>query len=175
MTNAHEKGHVVIKIATQTCVPGLTGRDITEFLMTCDTRRYQAWWPGTHLRFFTRDGGPGHVGSRFFMDEYVGRHRVRVGGRVIELDPGRRLVLKLSRFVPLPVWLTLDLRDTDDGVVIRHEIAAGFRGAGRVFDPLFRLHFNRRFATDMDAHVREEFSRLPALLATERAASGAIG
>ena len=106
------------------------------------------------------------------MDEFVGSHRVRAGGCVTELDPGRRLVIRLSRFVPLPVVLTLDLRDTDAGVSIRHEIAVGFRGAGRALDPLFRLHFNRRFAADMDAHVREEFSRLRNLLAAERAASG---
>ena len=87
---------------------------------------------------------------------------------MVEAERGRKIVWQLKRWrVHLPIRLTLELRDRDGGVTLRHTIRAGFGGPGRVLDPLFRVYFSLRFARDMDEHVRTEFPKLRDLLAGE--------
>ena len=56
--------------------------------------------------------------------------------------------------------LTLELADRDGGVLVRHTITAGYRGIGRMLDPLLRHYFSPAFAAAMDQHVRTEFPLL---------------
>jgi hypothetical protein len=58
----------------------------------------------------------------------------------------------------------LDLADDAQGVAITHTIEAGFRGLGRLLDPLLRLYLSHNFERAMDEHVRTEFPRLRDLL-----------
>jgi hypothetical protein len=71
--------------------------------------------------------------------------------------------------IKLPVRLSLDLTDDESGVAITHTIEAGFKGPGRLLDPLIRLYFSRKFAAAMDDHVKTEFpllrDRLPQIKA----------
>ena len=151
---------MVLTLESEMTVNGLTGQEVTDFLLDCGDDRYQAWWPGTHLELHVREQGPGddHVGDVVLMDEYVGSRRVRMVGEVIEAVAGKRIVW---RFRPaglrLPVRLTLALRDEGRGVRLRHTITAGWPGWGRVLDPLWRLYFTRSFAGAMDRHVHTEF------------------
>jgi hypothetical protein len=140
-------------------VDGITGRDIWDFLLTCTDEEYQRWWPGTHLQLHMVRPGTNHIGDVMYMDEYIGKRRLRMTGIVAEAVPGKKIVWRVTRPVPLPVSLTLDLADGEDGVVVRHTIHAGFNGAGRVLDPLFRLYFSHRLAA-MDRHVKTEFPLL---------------
>jgi hypothetical protein len=101
------------------------------------------------------------------MDEYIGGWRVRVIGVVVTAVPGEKIAWRLK--LPVPVSLTLELADRDSGVVVRHTIRAGFTGAGRILDPLFRIYFFKRFAAAaMDSHVRTEFPLLRDRLARTR-------
>jgi hypothetical protein len=43
-------------------VEGITGSEITDFLLNPTDDRYRAWWPGTHLQFHVVTAAPGHVG-----------------------------------------------------------------------------------------------------------------
>lgn len=52
---------------------------------------------------------------------------------------------------------TFDFIDYDGGVAITHTTSAGFRGAGRILDPMFRLYFSEQFARALDEHVKTEF------------------
>ncbi|PEG33548.1 hypothetical protein CQY20_30165 [Mycolicibacterium agri] len=147
-------------------VDGVTGREITDFLLDCDDERYQAWWPGTHLELHIVDRERAdHVGDVVLMDEYIGSRRVRMLAEVIEAIPGEKVVwrLRLRRF-RLPVWLTLALTTRDHGVHLRHSIVAGWSGRGRAFDPLWRLYFTKAFAGAMDRHAHTEFPLLRDLL-----------
>jgi hypothetical protein len=73
-------------------------------------------------------------------------------------------VWQFKKGIALPVWLTLDLVDDVEGVAITHTIEAGFRGPGRLIDPLLRLYFSDQFEQAMDEHVRTEFPKLRDLL-----------
>jgi hypothetical protein len=148
-------------------VDGLTGREITDFLLDCGDDSYQAWWPGTHLELHLLEHGPrdDHVGDVVLMDEYIGSRRVRMAGEVIEAAPAKKIVWQLRQGgLRLPVRLTLALSDDKHGVHLRHTITAGWSGHGRVLDPLWRLYFSRSFAGAMDRHVHTEFPLMRNLL-----------
>lgn len=150
----------MLTIESAVFVGGITGRQITDYLLDPTDERYRRWWPGTHLQFHTLGRGAEHVGDVVVMDEYIGTRRVRMTGVVVQAVPGTRLVWQLKRGIRLPVWLTLELTDRDGGVGVRHTIRAGYGGAGRMLDPLLRLFFSRSFAAAMDQHVRIEFPLL---------------
>jgi hypothetical protein len=154
----------MVHLSTVVHVPGLTGREITDFLTNCDDARYQAWWPGVHLQFHTASGTPGTVGSVVYMDEYVGRFRLREKAVLVAAVPGKELILQFMHGIRLPARLILRFTDERGGVTVEHRVEAGFRGVGAAFDPLLRLWFSREFAAALDAHVREEFPRLRELL-----------
>jgi hypothetical protein len=158
----------VIVVESSLAVPGLTGREVTDFLLDCTDARYRAWWPGIRLHLHALARGRNHIGDVVLMDEYVGRRRLGLTGIVREAVPGERIVWQLRKGVRLPARLTLALSPTDDGVAIRHTITAGLPGPGRLLDPFIRLHRSPRFAADMDRHTRTEFVRLRDLLAGPR-------
>jgi uncharacterized protein YndB with AHSA1/START domain len=150
----------MLTIESRFFVAGISGREITHFLLDCTDDRYRQWWPGTHLELHALSRRRGHVGDIVLMDEYVGKHRVRMQAAVIQVVPGQKIVWQLRKGVRLPVWLTLELADRDGGVDLRHMITAGFRGVGRVLDRLLRRYFSAEFAAAMDEHARTEFTLL---------------
>lgn len=141
-------------------VAGLTGRDVTDFMVSCTDEQYRNWWPGTHLQLHVLGRATGGVGDVVVMDEFVGRRRLRLRGVVEAAEPGRRLVWRFRKIVPLPARLTLELTPVPGGVSVRHTITAGWPGIGRVLDPLLRLYFTPTFIAELDAHVRTEFPLL---------------
>ena len=150
----------MLVIESRVEVAGLTGRDVTDFMVACTDERYQNWWPGTHLQFHVLGRAAGGVGDVVVMDEFVGRRRLRLRGVVEAVEPGRRLVWRFRKVVTLPARLSLELTPVPGGVSVRHTITAGWPGAGRLLDPLLRLYFTPRFTADLDAHVRTEFPLL---------------
>lgn len=163
----------MLSFVSEVTVAGLTGHDVTELLLGPDDDRYRTWWPGTHLAFHVLKRGPGggHVGDVVLMDEYVGTRRLRMSAEVLEAVPGERVVWQLLPWrLRLPAWLTLELRDQGDSVVVRHTVTAGWTGRGRWFDPLWRLYFSQAFAQALDRHVRTEFPLLRTV--RDRAHSG---
>jgi hypothetical protein len=163
----------MLRIRSEIVVEGISGREITDFLLDCTDERYQQWWPGIHLRLHAVTRGRDHVGDVVFMDEYVGKRRIRMTGVVIETTPGERIVWQLQKRVRLPIRLSLELADRDGGVALRHTITAGYQGIGRALDPLLRLWFTPAFATAMDEHVRREFPLLRDRVAQARPAAHA--
>jgi hypothetical protein len=79
---------------------------------------------------------------------------------VVEAQPGRRITWQLKRWLRLPGWLRLELVDQPDGCLVRHTVEIGYRGVGRLLDPILRVYLSPRFAAELDEHVRTEFPRL---------------
>ena len=155
----------MLTIESQVTVAGLTGAEVTDFLLQSNDAAYQAWWPGVHLQLHpVAAGRADHIGDTVFMDEFIGTRRLRMDAVVTEVERGRKLAWQMKKGVRLPVWLTLDLTDGDGGVTIRHTITAGWTGVRRLLDPLFRLYFTPAFAAAMDRHAHTEFPRLRELL-----------
>jgi len=157
----------MLMLETELTLGGLTGREITDFLLNPQDDRYRAWWPGTHVAFHRTKAtpGPGHVGDRVVMDEYVGARRIRMVSEVVDAVPGERVVWQMRLWaLPLPVRLILTLRTGEREVRVRHTITAGWKGRARVLDTLWRLYFSPSFARAMESHVRTEFPLLRDLL-----------
>lgn len=157
----------MLTLESEMTVPGLTGREVADFMLDCDDDRYRAWWPGTHEAFHVVEPGSGadHVGDRVWMDELVGDRHLRMAAVVVAVTPGERIVWRLVPWgLRLPVRLALTLQDQPDGVRLRHTLTAGWAGWGRMLDPLWRLYFTRAFAAAMDRHACTEFPRLGKLL-----------
>ena len=152
---------LVITIRSETHVPGIRALQITNFLLRCDDAEYQRWWPGTHLHFHTLAQRGGNV---VYMDELIGKRRVKLTGVLTEVIPGRRIVWQLKLLVRQPVRLILELEEDGRGVRVTHTIRAGFAGIGRLLDPLFRLWFTDEFTRAMDEHVKTEFPMLGRML-----------
>jgi hypothetical protein len=162
-----ERSRTVLTLESELTVKGLTGREITDFLLDPADDRYQDWWPGTHQAFhLTSPGrGVGHLGDTVLMDEYVGSRRVRMAGEVVDAVPGERVAWQLRPWgLRLPVRLTLTLHTDGRDVRVRHVITAGWTGRARALDVLWRLYLSPSFAGAMDRHVRTEFPLLRDLL-----------
>jgi hypothetical protein len=151
----------MIAICTKMHVAGLKGREVTAFLLNPTGLDYQRWWKGTHLHLHPIKGSTGEV---VYMDELIGARRLRLTGVVIESVPGEKITWQLMRIIKLPVWLSLELKDDDEGVTITHTIRAGFAGVGRILDPILRVYFSEGFTSAMDDHVKTEFPKLRDML-----------
>lgn len=117
----------MITLQTRIVVPGLIGKQITDFLLNCDDESYQRWWPGTHLALHTIKRFPDGIGNTFYMDEYVGTYRIKLNGVVTGLIPGRMLEWRFKSLVLLPVWLprprsSLMIVSTDEELVIARHV-----------------------------------------------------
>jgi hypothetical protein len=70
----------MIAIESRVHVTGMGGAQLVDFMLNCTDGQYQAWWPGTHLSFHTVKRRPGDAGNLVYMDEFVGKRRIRVKG-----------------------------------------------------------------------------------------------
>ena len=163
----------MLTLRTEIRMDGIGGAEIFDFLVNPDDEFYRAWWPGTHLEFHPVERGNDFVGDVLYMDEYVGKRRLRGSAVVTDVVPGQRLVWQVKKGIKLPAWLHLEFSDYEGGVAIAHTVRAGFRGAGRALDPLLRIFLSRRFANDLDDHVRTEFPLLRDLLRQRGTAANA--
>ena len=150
----------MLALQTIVDVQGLSGRQVTGFLLNCDDEKYQKWWDGMHLQFHTIKRYPDDIGNVVYMDEYVGKRRLKMQAIVLKAVPGKEIVWQMKKGVRLPAWLALTVEDIEDSVRITHTLTAGFNGIGKVLDPLFRLYLSKEFEEAMDEHARIEFPKL---------------
>lgn len=165
----------MLVITSEVKVQGLTGRQVTDFMLSCNDEQYQGWWPGTHLQLHPVGQSVGTVGDKVVMDELIGQRRLRLQGTVEEVDPGRRIVWRLRKIIPLPARLSLVLSPVPDGVMVTHTVTVGWRRIGRILDPLLRLYLTPRFVADLEAHVQTEFPLLRDYLRAHPATSAQDG
>lgn len=154
----------MISIQSKVRVAGVRSTQLIDFMLNCTDEQYQSWWPGTHLAFHTVESRPGYVGSVVMMDEYVGTRRLKMKAIVAEVVPGKRIVWQFKQVLRLPAYLVLEAADVDGGVALTHTTQAGFRGVGRVLDPLFRIYFSPGFTRALDEHAQAEFPTLGEML-----------
>ena len=154
----------MVVLQTRVPVEGIAGKHVTDFFINCTDSDYQRWWEGTHLQFHTINRRADIIGSLVYFDEYVGKHRLKFKGRITRYASGRLIEYRMVRGLPLPAWLSMDFQDRPGGVDIVHTVKAGYRGMGRIFDALIRLHLSDAFEKALNEHAQAEFSRLGELL-----------
>ncbi len=159
----------MITLTTIVDIKEVSSHEIYDFMLNCTDADYQAWWPGTHLKWHTLLRQPGNLGNLVYFDEYVGHRRLRFRGIVTELLPEQKIVWQMIKLIRLPAWLTLELAPQPEGLRLTHTLSIGFDGSGKLLDPLLRLYFTDAFARTLDEHARAEFPMLAEKLAARRA------
>ncbi len=154
----------MLTIQTKVRMANITGAEMVDFMLHCTDREYQAWWPGTHLEFHTIKRYPNDVGNLVYMDEFVGKKRVKMLAIVTEVIPGRKIVWQMKKIMRLPVWLSLEFVDDAQGILLTHSLQAGYTGIGKMLDPIWRLYFTNEFRRAMDEHATIEFPKLGDML-----------
>jgi hypothetical protein len=117
-----------------------------------------------HIQLHTIRRHPDNLGNVVYMDELVGRYRLKATAVVVEVLPGKKIVWQFKKGIRLPVWLSLTLEGDAAGVSVTHTVRVGFGGLGRILDPIFRVYFSAPFTAALDEHVKVEFPKLRDLL-----------
>lgn len=171
----------MFKLETRAHVTGLSARAAYDFMIVPPAHDFQTWWPGTHLvsrvlrQGVASDGKPCDVGTRIYLEQMIGPFHVRETADIVAATPGRSFTRQvIVAGLRLPIFITFDLEDDRTGVTITHTIRAGFCGVGRLLDPLFRLYFTKRFAAELDEHLRIEYVLLREVVKPEPQPAAAV-
>lgn len=155
----------MVTLKTTVKAKGITSKDIYDFMLNCTDADYQQWWPGTHLSCHTVKRCPGNIGNVIYVDEYVGKYRLKGYAVITRLVPYSEMVYQIKKMVKLPARFTMKFEDEEDGINIVHIVEAGFQGIGKIFDPLIRLYLSDEYEANLNAHAQKEFPKLAAMLA----------
>jgi hypothetical protein len=155
----------MVTLKTIVKVKGITSKDIYNFMLNCTDADYQRWWKGTHLSCHTVKQYPSNIGNVIYVDEYVGKYRLKGHAVITRLVPNSEMVYQIKKIVRLPARFTMKFEDGKDGLNIVHIVEAGFHGIGKIFDPLIRLYLSDEYEANLNAHAQEEFPKLAAMLA----------
>lgn len=158
----------MVTLKTVVKMKGVTSQEVYDFMLNLNDADYQRWWKGTHLICHTVKKYPGDIGNVVYLDEYVGRHRLKGYAVITKLVPGKEIIYQFKFGVKIPVWLIIRFQDMKDGIHLTHIIEAGGKGIWRIFDPLFQLYLNRSFENDLNAHAHQEFPMLAEMLIKDR-------
>jgi len=144
-------------------VPNAKAEDFYNFMINPSTERYSGWWPGEHLEFYiVKPGNQNHVGDIVFMDEYLGSNRrLTFHAQVRRAKRPNQIVWQMKKMgLLLPAYVNLVLKDSPKGLLIKHELRIGYKGIGRILDPLITLYFNKSFQADLTKHCLIEWPKL---------------
>jgi len=158
----------MIRHVVELTVPGATAKQFYDFMINPCDRRYSEWWPGEHLQFhIVKRGNKNHLGDIVFMDEYLGKNRrLTFSAVVIVASHPNKIVWQMKKAgLRLPAVVELSLRDTDDGVSLKHELRIGYSGIGKILDPFISLYFSKSFQKALEKHCRIEWFKLAEYLA----------
>lgn len=150
---------------TKLRVEKVSAKSMYDFMLNCTDEQYNKWWPGTHLAWHTIKRVPGDMGNLIYFDELVGRRRLRFHAIVRTARPNSKLIWQMKKGLLLPAWLSIQFKDAGDGIELTHVLSMGFRGFGKILDPVVRLlYFNEQFSHDLTDHANTEFPKLGKLL-----------
>ena len=149
-------------------VPNATAKQFFDFMINPSDQRYREWWPGEHLRFhIIKKGRKNHVGDLVFMDEYLGKdRRLTFHAVVVAASNSRKIVWQMKKaMLKLPAFVLFELKDTEEGVNLKHELRIGYPGLGKLIDPFIRLYFNKSYQKALKKHCEIEWYKLADYLA----------
>jgi hypothetical protein len=158
----------MVTLKTVVKMKGVTSKEAYDFMLNLNDADYQRWWKGTHLICHTVKKYPGDEGNLVYIDEYVGRHRLKGYAVITKLVLNKEIIYQFKAGVKIPAWLIIRIEDLEDGIRLTHIVEAGGCGIWKIFDPFFRLYLNKSFESDLTAHAHQEFPMLAEMLIKDR-------
>ncbi len=153
----------MISHVVELTVPNATAEEFYDFMINPNSTAYHQWWPEEHLQFYMiKRGSERHLGDEVFYDEYLGEKRkLAFRAVVITADRPNEAAWQMKKGgIRLPAVLRLELHDTSGGIRVTHKLQVGFRGIGRIFDPLLKLYMSKPFQDALEEHCRTEWPKL---------------
>lgn len=74
---------------TKMHVTDFSAKTITDFLLNPSDEAYNRWWKGVHLEYHRVKTDSNHIGDVIYMDEFIGKYRMRVQAVVMNAIPGK--------------------------------------------------------------------------------------
>lgn len=165
----NQGGDDLVKHIVGLVVPDATAEQFYDFMIDPNDDLYRKWWPEEHFQFhITKRGKENHIGDKVFFDEKIGpNHRLTLHAFVLSAKRPNIIIWQMTKFgIWLPAYLELRLINSIDGVVIEHEIRAGYKGLGKILDPVVKLYLNKPFLVALEKHCKEEWPKLATLTET---------
>ncbi|MCL2355955.1 MAG: hypothetical protein FWC70_02190 [Defluviitaleaceae bacterium] len=162
----------MIKHLVELTVSNARAEQFYDFMINPTDERYSAWWPGEHLQFhIVKRGDENHLGDIVFMDEYLGTgRRLTFFAVVVTANRPFEITWRMKKAgLRLPAYVTLGLKDTPEGVHVRHELRIGYSGFGRILDPFISLYFTKSFRDALEEHCLAEWPKLAEAIETAAA------
>jgi len=145
-------------------VPNANAGQFYDFMIDPNDEQYRKWWPEEHFQFhITRNGEENHIGDRLFFDEKIGpKYRLSFHAVVLTATRPNRIVWQMIKAgIHLPAYLELRLIDSSDGVVVEHELRAGYKNfPGKILDPFIKLYLSKPFQKALEDHCMIEWPKL---------------
>jgi len=164
-------GGVLVKHLVGVVVPGATAEQFYDFMIDPNDEAYKNWWPEEHFQFhITKHGKDDHLFDKVYFDEKIGPdRRLKFHAIVITATRPNRIIWQITKAgIWMPAYLELRLIDSTDGVVIEHELKAGYGGIGKILDPIIKLYMNNQFLKALEEHCAEEWPKLAEYLNNQK-------
>ena len=129
---------------------------LVEFMLNCDDIQYQKWWSGAHFAFHTIKRVANNVGSLIYFEELVGRYKLRNKAQIVAYEKGKVLEMQMIKGIKLPAVLSIHIENKQNAVCIEHVLRLGYKGFGRIADPVLKMLYSKSFETAFKEHVTEE-------------------
>jgi len=153
----------MIRHTVELTVPNATAEQFYDFMINPCDKRYSAWWPRVHLQFhIVKCGDKSHLNDVVFMDEYLGKNRrLTFFAVVITANYPNKIEWQMKKAkIRLPAVVALELKNSDEGVRLKHQLRIGYSGIGKILDPLIKLYFNKSFRKALEEHCKIEWFKL---------------
>jgi hypothetical protein len=158
----------MIRHTVDLIVPNTTAKQFYDFMISPSDQRYNEWWPDEHLQFhIVKHGKENHIHDEVFMDEYLGKNRrLTFFAIVITANYPHKIEWQMKKAkLRLPAVVELELNDSNEGVILKHELRIGFSGIGKILDPFIKLYFTKSFRKALEEHCKIEWFKLAEYLA----------
>jgi len=147
-------------------LPNGKAEQFYDFMINPSDEAYSSWLPEHHQYHVVKCGKNRPVGNIVFFDQHISpKHRLKSYAKVIIADRPHEMTVQVRRMgINLPMFVSLKFTDTEKGLLLEEELRAGYKGMGKIFDPLFTIFVGKKFRDALTMHHEKEWKELEKIL-----------
>ena len=156
-----EKAVNMIKHIINMNVPNAKAEQFYNFMINPETEKYKQWLPDEHFEFyFVKKSKTSPLNDLVYFDEILGtrKHRLKFYAKIVKTEKLNKVVFQMKKFgIKLPAFLDLEFANNEKGLALRHEVRIGWKGLGKIIDPLVKIFYNKLFFKALESHCHREW------------------
>jgi len=147
-------------------LPNGKAEQFYDFMIEPNDEAYSGWLPEHHQYHIVKRGKNSPVGDVVFFDQHISpKHRLKSYAKVVVANRPNEIVVQCKKMkLNVPVYVRLKFTDTENGLLLEEELRAGYKGIGKIFDPLFAIFIGRKFREALTLHHEKEWKELEKIL-----------